>query len=185
MLLASNWPYLSASLYTWGRCVEERRRLCWRNYWRDPLSKSEYYELRRYGRALNRARWALRRSWDAERVRRALYGLFDAQRRYAQRRRWDIFPSPRWRSHRSEYYELRRYLREVDRLRWSVRWGRPVGPDEAKRTLGRAIEAEVKLLRARMEDIRRRNRHYWRDEEYRRLERCVRDLEREARRLRW
>ncbi|HIE09231.1 MAG TPA: hypothetical protein EYP65_05220 [Armatimonadetes bacterium] len=184
VFLGYQWSYLWAPLRTWGRCIEERRGACWRNYWRDPLSRSEYWRLYRYGRALWRAERDLRWGRNPERARRALLNLLYAQRRYAQRRRWDLLPSPRWERHRSEYYALRRYRREVERLERALRWGRAFSPQEAKRALRGAIEAEIRLLKARMRDIRRGNRYYWRDEEYRRLERCVRRLEREARRLR-
>jgi len=165
--------------------VEWRRRLLRQDYWKDPLSKSEYYRLGDYGRGVWRASQDLRWAKDQEGVRKALLGLFGAQRRYAQGRWQDLSPSPRWRGHTSEYYELRRYMREAEGLERALKREKGLTPQQAQGALRRAIEAEGRLLRARMEDIRRRDRYYWRNEEYRKLEECARNLEREAGRLGW
>lgn len=179
------WSYrLSRPLYTWRTCIERRRRwLFWRDGTADPLTRREWQALGSYSREVERARWGLRRAERPEEARRALLSLLDAQRRYACDRRWALFPPSRWRAHREEYGQLRRFLKEVERLRWEVRRQEEPTAGGIERALRRAIEAEVDLLRARMRDIRCRKRRYWLDEEYRRLERCARDLEREARHL--
>lgn len=174
---------MEGALSAWERCVEGRRRWLW-GQWKDPLYRSEYYALGCYGRALQRAEWKLRWWREPEPVRRSLLEVLDAQRQYALRRRWDLFPSQRWRSHKSEYFEAGRYLREIDLLRGNLKWPSSFDLKRAREVLRRAMQEEVLLLRARMEDIRRGNRRYWQNEEYRCLERCVRDLERKAKGLR-
>ncbi len=182
----SVWPWwhcpYSANAYNWRNWAWRQRMNIWG--YRDPFHRHEYSSLYRYQRRLDNAWRRLRYPRSTDELRYGLSQLLDAHLDYARRRRSLLFPSPRWRRHWREYSELLRYQREMERLSRRLRYDRNLTERDLHDLFRRSLRAQRRYIESRMADIKRNNRLWWRDKEYRELERRLHELRREESQLR-